>query len=115
MLFKNYKKSDIKYIALAYAIEINERVFKHTIDLDFVDFEIIKDKRVFAWCDGYTIELSTCHIKTFQHLFETVAHELIHIWQFQNARKMNHKKKFKKWVVQLRSVYPFIESESEIL
>ena len=59
-----------------------------------------KDKDGFA---GLTVDLHNVqfvavvkHHETFEDFVATFVHELIHVWQAQNGKAMNHKKEFKK-------------------
>jgi len=41
------------------------------------------------------IALNSSNNKEEMHL--TLIHEMVHVWQAQQGKKMNHKKSFRKW------------------
>ena len=79
---------------------INRAVFQGKVDVHKI--QIRGMRKFWGECDGWTIGINE-QITNRELLISTIAHEMVHQWQWDNFGKMNHadtylewKKKFKK-------------------
>jgi len=83
------------WLIAEYLRQINQELFNGAIKLHTVKVkQTLKEKHIFAYCLDKTIELNPKAIKTTDELFNTLAHELIHVYQFMLGLPTNHNGKF---------------------
>ncbi len=79
---------------------INLELFDNMLDMPYFNVSNYKyTYDAYGWCQDYKGNTFVGIDKTNNpaDFFTTMVHELIHVWQVQNDKPMNHKKEFKKW------------------
>lgn len=94
------KDFDLTYHKMSYWFGvINQAAFRNSLPVPY--FRIKRMPRVWGMCilnrdATYTIEINST-IKSRDLFISTLAHEMVHIWQQQTHKSMNHTGTFKEW------------------
>lgn len=59
----------------------------------------------YGYAEEYFIGINLDMSDTMMLLRSTLLHEMVHIWQVWNAKKVNHGKHYKKWAEHFRNVH----------
>ncbi len=92
-------KHTIKHTKILFEY-INIELFDSELDQPYFNIDdYVKIDRSYGWCEWYRDNFFIALDKNLSYIefFNTLVHELIHLWQAQNNKDMDHKKEFKNW------------------
>lgn len=85
---------------------VNRELFDSMLDMPYFHISDYKDN-TWGWCEDYKNNQFISIDKNCNPIdfFNTFVHELIHVWQCQNNKAMDHKKEFKKWSLKAYEIF----------
>lgn len=81
----------------------NKLIFDNTLIVPHIKVLRYYNKEYLGWCgilEDHTLELclNTKAIRTKEQYQNTLIHEMVHVWQYQNGLIMDHGLSFEQWI-----------------